>query len=228
MAAEEKRKRGQDSHGGFFFEEEDKDKDAGHEDKRARPRQDLLPPLVLGASSHNRCTECKEEFYEALLLKQFGIFVCDNCRRKNEDGKYSLVTKSEAKEEYLLNDVDLDTQYGGLRCIEKKNPHNERWGLMKLYLRYQVQELSFGRYGGVEGLEKEIQERFKKRNQLVEKRQKAKVMKMRKETLSSTWKKPSQDHVHKYGPEEPSTDGADGMWQQTCTDCGFVTTFEKL
>jgi hypothetical protein len=50
--------------------------------------------LVLGASSHNRCAECKEVFYEALLLKQFGIFVCENCRRKNEDAKYSLVEAS--------------------------------------------------------------------------------------------------------------------------------------
>ena len=33
----------------------------------------------------------------------FGVPVCNSCKRKNED-KYSLLTKSECKEDYLLTD----------------------------------------------------------------------------------------------------------------------------
>eukprot|EP00048_Salpingoeca_helianthica_P024960 m.36664 g.36664 ORF g.36664 m.36664 type:complete len:263 (+) comp9709_c0_seq1:100-888(+) len=225
-AAPARAKRGQDSHGGFFFEEEEQGANQGGEEKRARPRSPRYeaPPPPRGGIN-NECTECHEEFYEALLLKQFGIYVCDNCRRKNEDGKFSLVTKTEAKDEYLLNDADLDTQYGGLRCIERKNPHNERWGMMKLFLRYQVQDMSYGRYGGEEGLEKEIEERFVKQAQMKEKRQKTKIRKMREQTLSSTWKKPAQEHQHKFGEEQET---GEGMWQKTCVDCGFVVSFEKM
>ena len=164
-----------------------------------------------------------------MLQKQFGVLVCDNCRRKNDNGKYTLVTKTEAKQEYLLLDTDLDVQFEGLRCIEKKNPHNERWGIMKLYLRYQVEKISYERYGGEQGLEEEIAKRFADKQKLQEKRQKNKVTKLRKQTLTSLWRTPDETHEHKYGEEQECSDGDDeGMWKKVCETCGFVLTFEKM
>lgn len=61
------------------------------------------------------------------------IFIC----RDSED-KHSLITRTDAKNEYLLKDCDLDKREPLLKYISRKNPHNPRWGDMKLYLHLQV------------------------------------------------------------------------------------------
>ena len=57
---------------------------------------------------------------------------------RDRDGKHSLVTKTDAKNDYFLKDEDFDAREPALKCIVKKNPHNVNWGSMKLYLRCQV------------------------------------------------------------------------------------------
>lgn len=57
--------------------------------------------------------------------------------RDNEE-KHKLISRTEAKQHYLLKDCDLDKREPPLRFILKKNPHNPRWGDMKLYLKLQV------------------------------------------------------------------------------------------
>jgi DNA repair protein len=61
------------------------------------------------------------------------VFFC----RDNEE-MHRLITKTEAKSMYLLQDCDLEKRDPPLKCIVKKNPHNVRWGSMKLYLELQV------------------------------------------------------------------------------------------
>lgn len=51
---------------------------------------------------------------------------------------HKLISRTEAKQRYLLKDCDLDKREPPLRFILKKNPHNPRWGDMKLYLQLQV------------------------------------------------------------------------------------------
>uniref|UniRef100_A0A8C0EHF1 XPA C-terminal domain-containing protein n=1 Tax=Bubo bubo TaxID=30461 RepID=A0A8C0EHF1_BUBBB len=60
-----------------------------------------------------------------------------SCYLHTED-KHKLITRTEAKEEFLLKDCDLDKREPVLRFIAKKNRHNSRWGDMKLYLKPQV------------------------------------------------------------------------------------------
>jgi len=38
----------------------------------------------------------------------------------------------------LLKDEDFDVREPPLKFILRKNPHNERWGDMKLFLKLQV------------------------------------------------------------------------------------------
>jgi DNA-repair protein complementing XP-A cells len=52
--------------------------------------------------------------------------------------KYELITRSRAKDEYLLTDDDLDVRKPILLYQKRKNPHNSRWGDMKLYLKKHV------------------------------------------------------------------------------------------
>lgn len=49
-----------------------------------------------------------------------------------------MIAKTEAKKEYLLKDCDFDIRKPPLRFVSKKNPHNPRYGDMKLYLKLQV------------------------------------------------------------------------------------------
>ena len=84
------------------------------------------------------CLECSEQFGESYLLTSFDYDVCDKCKETGKDGKHELITKTDAVKEFLLKDYDFDRREPPLKFITRKNPHNQRWGLMKLYLRVQV------------------------------------------------------------------------------------------
>src|SRR6218665_503910 len=60
---------------------------------------------------------------------------------RDMDDKHRLITKTDAKDKYLLKDVDLERREPTLKFILKKNPHNTRWGEMKLFLESQVLDL---------------------------------------------------------------------------------------
>lgn len=62
--------------------------------------------------------------------------VIGDCRESEE--KYELITKTDAKNKYLLKDEDFDVREPPLKFILRKNPHNPRWGEMKLFLELQV------------------------------------------------------------------------------------------
>ena len=51
--------------------------------------------------------------------------------------EFELITRTDAKKEFLLKDCDFDFREPALKYIVKKNPHNKRWGEMKLYLKFQ-------------------------------------------------------------------------------------------
>ena len=57
---------------------------------------------------------------------------------RDSDEKHKLITKTDAKNKYLLKDCDFDKREPPLAFIVKKNPHNPRWGDMKLFLELQV------------------------------------------------------------------------------------------
>jgi len=57
---------------------------------------------------------------------------------RDTNEKHKLITKSDAKTKYELKDVDLDKREPLLRYIVRKNPRNQQWGEMKLYLESQV------------------------------------------------------------------------------------------
>uniref|UniRef100_A0A671MPB8 XPA C-terminal domain-containing protein n=1 Tax=Sinocyclocheilus anshuiensis TaxID=1608454 RepID=A0A671MPB8_9TELE len=74
---------------------------------------------------------------DSYLSNSFDLSVCDKCRYDN-DVKHKLISRTEAKQNFLLKDCDLDQREPPLRFILRKNPHNSRWGEMKLYLKTQA------------------------------------------------------------------------------------------
>uniref|UniRef100_A0A674CSA8 XPA C-terminal domain-containing protein n=1 Tax=Salmo trutta TaxID=8032 RepID=A0A674CSA8_SALTR len=74
---------------------------------------------------------------DSYLGNGFDLAVCDNCR--DDEVKHKLISRTEAKQLYLLKDCDLDQREPVLRfCPEEEHPHNPHWGDIKLYLRLQV------------------------------------------------------------------------------------------
>lgn len=57
---------------------------------------------------------------------------------RDDKGAHKLIARTEAKAKYMLKDCDLDLRKPVLRYISKKNPHNPRYGDMKLYLKAEV------------------------------------------------------------------------------------------
>jgi len=92
------------------------------------------------------------------VLKQvFGVLVCKRCKNERPE-KYSLLTKTECKEDYLLTDPELKDE-DLLPHLLKANPHASTYSNMMLYLRCQVEEVALKKWGGEEGLDQEYERR---------------------------------------------------------------------
>ncbi|KAG8595186.1 hypothetical protein GDO81_001443 [Engystomops pustulosus] len=119
-----------DSGGGFFIEEE--------ETKEKNVEAIVHKPGPVLEFDYLICEECGKDFMDSYLSNHFDLAVCDGCRDAKENHK--LITRTEAKKEYLLKDCDIDKREPILKYILKKNPHNSHWGDMKLYLKSQIEE----------------------------------------------------------------------------------------
>uniref|UniRef100_U3JEQ6 XPA, DNA damage recognition and repair factor n=2 Tax=Ficedula albicollis TaxID=59894 RepID=U3JEQ6_FICAL len=169
------------------------------------------------------CGDCGKEFMDSYLMQHFDWATCDNCR--DVEDKHKLITRTEAKEEYLLKDCDLDKREPVLRFIVKKNPHNSRWGEMKLYLKLQVIKRSLEVWGSEEALQEAKELRRDSREKMKQKKFDKKVKELRRAVRSSLWKKDASIHEHEYGPEENIDEDT---YKKTCTVCGQELTYEKM
>ena len=85
----------------------------------------------------------KDDDEEDIILEEFEI----------NASKY--VTKNEAKHMYCLPEGTLAI----CEYIEKENPHNKLWKPMKMYLRSDIRRRARQRFGGMDGLIKEREQR---------------------------------------------------------------------
>ncbi|XP_062460417.1 DNA repair protein complementing XP-A cells isoform X2 [Pezoporus occidentalis] len=129
-----------DTGGGFFLEEEEEEEEL-EEGPGGGAGKIVHPPAPVLEFDYLICGDCGKEFMDSYLMQHFDWATCDNCR--DTEDKHRLITRTEAKEEYLLKDCDLDKREPVLRFIVKKNPHNSRWGDMKLYLKPQGKKKHF-------------------------------------------------------------------------------------
>jgi len=111
----------------------------------------------LNPDDNPQCFECGTIELDFLFLKTFGTRVCFKCKEKLPE-KYSLLTKTECKEDYLLTDPELRDEEI-LPHLLKANPHKSTFANMMLYVRYQVEEFAWKKWGGAEGLDKEWERR---------------------------------------------------------------------
>lgn len=103
------------------------------------------------------------------------------CFSKTNPEKYKTISRTRAKSEYLLKDEDLDLRRPTLRYVSKKNPHNPRYGDMKLYLELQVKERALELHGSIQEMENTRELRQEKKEVLTAKKYENKIKKMQKE-----------------------------------------------
>ncbi|XP_032419828.1 DNA repair protein complementing XP-A cells [Xiphophorus hellerii] len=208
-----------DSGAGFFIEEEE----GGEEERKAKKVVHQPAPVI--EPDYLLCDDCQKPFMDSFLSNSFDLSVCDKCRDNEE--KHKLISRTEAKQRYLLKDVDLDKREPPLRFILKKNPHNPRWGDMKLYLLLQVEKRCMEVWGSEEALEEARETREENKEVQKQKRFNKKVRELRRAVRSSTWTKNTSAHQHEYGPEEV-VDPEEDLYKKTCTTCGHELTYEKM
>jgi DNA-repair protein complementing XP-A cells len=214
-----------DGGGGFFVEEDEAEAEAG----RARVVTAAPPPLL--PPDQPECRECGLRFAESYLLRLFDHEVCDDCRNTEKDGPHQLITKTDAKKEFLLKDADFekgerDEPFEPLGFVLRKNPHNPRWGDMKLFLRQQVEERALQVWGSEEAVEREQEAREERQVAAKGKKYEKKMKELRKAARSSLFTKDLSAHVHNYGAETFHEDRDE--YSRECSGCGQLQTYEKM
>ncbi|KAJ8339788.1 hypothetical protein SKAU_G00344210 [Synaphobranchus kaupii] len=206
-----------DSGAGFFIEEE--------EEAAQMVKKVVHKPAPVMEPDYLICDDCNKPFMDSYLSNSFDLSVCDKCRDNEE--KHKLISRTEAKREFLLKDCDLDKREPMLKFVLRKNPHNPRWGDMKLYLRVQVVRRSMEVWGSEEALEEAKESREDNREIQKQKRFNKKVKELRRAVRSSVWRKDTSAHQHDYGPEE-LVDEEEDTYRKVCSTCGHQLTYEKM
>jgi len=208
-----------DSKGGFLIEQTPDDM---KEEELKINYEDFEGPLF--EDEYPGCTMCSKKFEKSWLNTNFDYKVCDEC--KDPDEMHKLITRTEAMKEYLLKECDLDKREPILKFISRKNPHNERWGEMKLYLQIQIEERALEVWGSEEKMQEEFEKREEKRVQTKSKKYHKKMKELRMSMRSSLFDKTTKaSHTHEYGPEKHVEEDT---YTHTCKTCGFVEEFEKM
>ena len=213
-----------DGGGGFFIEEDDDEERAGDHVAESHPPP-RMPP------DQPDCEECGKPFATSHLLRTFDHPACDECKNMEKDGPHQLITKTDAKKEFLLKDSDFekgerDKPFVPLKFVLRKNPHNPRWGDMKLFLRSQVESRALEVWGTEEALEAEVEAREERQVMAKSKKYEKKMKELRKTVRSSLFTKDLSVHTHTFGEEiyDEETD----EYRKTCSSCSYTQTYEKM
>ncbi|KAJ7225838.1 XPA protein C-terminus-domain-containing protein [Mycena pura] len=216
------------SRGGFLLEDDKEvDEDMLRKEKereRQRIQKNLEPPVHLDPSLDPHCRECGSISIDHNYSKTFGCLVCKTCQNDMPE-KYSLLTKTECKQDYLLTDSELRDEEA-LPHMLKANPHKSTFANMMLYVRYQVEEFAWKKWGSPEALDAEYERRTAEASKKKNRKFEEGLRDLRRRTKESVWqRKKDEEHRHVFGPANTSR-GSSG--QQVCHTCGFTVDFEEL
>lgn len=97
---------------------------------------------------------------------------------------------------------------------------------MMLFLRYQVEEFAWKKWGSPEALDEEYERRTTEKKNKKNKKFEQGLKELRKRTKEGVWqRRKDEEHRHAFGPTQK---GDDGISLQICHECGFTVEFEEL
>ncbi|WFD36224.1 [histone H3]-lysine(4) N-trimethyltransferase [Malassezia cuniculi] len=195
------------SRGGFLVEESNDELEALEERRKERERElqrmrdQMEPGISLDPSTRPVCESCgTTDIIFDPFQRVFGVFVCRPCERANPE-RYSLLTKTEVKDDYLLTDAELGDQEL-LPHLLKRNPHKSTYSSMMLFMRGQVEAYAFSeaKWKSPEGLDAEYERRQAEKSRKRVKRFNEGLDRLRKSTIRSNVWQARQDAEHS-GPQ---------------------------
>lgn len=219
------------SKGGFLIDDEDpaasrKTMDELRKEKereKQRMRDYAEPGISLDLQTRPTCESCgSPEIIDHPFKRVFGILVCKKCEREKPE-LYSLLTKTEVKEDYLLTDAELKDEEL-LPHLLKANPHKATYSNMMLFCRKQVEEFAFGpgKWGSEAGLDAEFERREEEKAKKRGKKFQQGLADLRKRTRDNVWqRRKDEEHVHEWEEAEER-----GKAVQRCTQCGYAVEVE--
>lgn len=188
----------------------------------ALSKPDDFPPI--NENVMKECEECHQDFLRSNLYRNFAVHICDDCR--DPKGAHEYITRTDAKNKYLLKDCDLDLRTPRLRYILKKNPYQSR-GDMRLYLKYQIEERAVEVHGSEEQLEEELEKREERRTMKRQKTFDKKMKSLSMQVRSSLYKRNIGAHEHEYGEAE-CIDEDNDIFRKICKTCGHKWEYEEM
>ncbi|CBY01089.1 hypothetical protein IAQ61_011978 [Plenodomus lingam] len=182
-----------------------------------------------------KCRECASLEIDWKWQDIFHIGVCNTCKEKFPD-KYSLLTKTEARDDYLLTDPELKDE-DLLPHLERPNPHKQFFHPMQLFLRLQVEAYAFSpkKWGSAAALDEEYEKRQNVTKERKQKKFKNKLEQLKKRTRAEAYKRAGltggeaqfgqvikgryDRHEHEWGRSvlDPET----GLTRKRCEECGM-------
>ncbi|XBW34605.1 hypothetical protein QEN19_000171 [Hanseniaspora menglaensis] len=179
----------------------------------------VLAPL----SELPKCESCLKGIeFDSQLLAHFDRKVCRKCVSLKPE-KYSLLTKTECKHDYLLTDPELEDRILFHR-MEKQNPHSGTFSRMILFLRDEVEQYAYKKWGSQEKLDSEWARREERKIIIKEKKYQKQLKEMRKKTRAQEFTRKLQ--LQKFGKEHKhnwfvvNVDEVTSCITKQCKDCG--------
>ncbi|KAK8199750.1 XPA protein C-terminus-domain-containing protein [Phyllosticta capitalensis] len=194
-----------------------------------------------GKSKQLVCRECGTPEIDWTFQTTFNLLVCNRCKEEHPD-KYSLLTKTEAREDYLLTDPELRDEEL-LPRMERPNPHKASFHSMQLFARCQVEEYAFSarKWGSPEALDAEFERREVQKKERKERKWKNKLEDLKKRTRVDAYRRQKaaglasgdgreaqfgdkvkgrfDKHEHEWG--RAVEDAETGAVKKTCIECGM-------
>ncbi|KAF9874408.1 DNA repair protein [Colletotrichum karsti] len=202
--------------------------------QKAGPFEPGLSVLADDAT-RKKCRECSSLEIDWVWDEVFNVQVCHACKDSNPD-KYSLLTKTECREDYLLTDEELKDP-DLLPHLSRPNPHKSHWHDMMLFLRFQVEEYAFNtKWGSAEKLDAEFEKREADKKRRKEAKFRDKLNDLKRKTRTEAIRRQQAagaagsgprkfgdsvgggKHVHDWGR---AVENEDGMTVKKCKECGM-------
>lgn len=179
--------------------------------------------LMICACCNTEASSINEEFQS-----KFNIHICQNCIQSDKNDNFSMLTKTEAQQTYLLTDEELN-QNSELPFIIKPNPKRSHWAKMHLYLRYQVEQFAIKKWGSLEEISQQHNVREEQQNQRKRKKFESELKKLRKAIAKPKGTKSSSfvSHEHEFVEVSAGSDGTKVRVKE-CKICRQQVEFEEL
>lgn len=172
-----------------------------------------------------RCSHCHSIEIDPFLQQRFNVKVCFQCRESFNEGYYKLVTKSTALKEFLLTQEELNDA-NLLPWTSKPNPYKSTWKDMRLYLLGMVREYAIKKWGSLDALAAEQQQRLKHEESRKREKFRHKLSNLRRKTFIKSKLEPEINkgtHRHQFKSETQANN-----MRQVCEICGLAVDVEQF